>query len=128
MRTGKLRHRIMIERYTETKDQWGDVTWAWTWLATTWAAVEPFKDGDYWHSLTLETVTTHKVTMRGIGEACRPRPGDRIIMLSKDNRILRVESVLDMEERGCELVLMCKEKTGEVWTPPEEPESNGKGE
>lgn len=121
MRSGKLRHRVLIERFYQEKDEGGDFIKEWRQLATTWAAVEPLKDSDYWSALTVGTVTTHRVTMRGLGEACRPKPGDRIVMLSKDNRLLRVESVLDTEERGRELVLICEEVSGETWAPPEGP-------
>ncbi|WP_461369138.1 head-tail adaptor protein [Candidatus Darwinibacter acetoxidans] len=121
MRSGKLRHRVLIERFYQEKDEGGDFIKEWRQLATTWASVEPLKDGDYWAALSLETVTTHKVTMRGQGEACRPKPADRIILLTKGNRILRIVSVQDTEERGRELVLICEEVSGETWAPPEGP-------
>lgn len=75
MRSGKLRHRVLIERFYQEKDEGGDFIKEWRQLATTWAAVEPLKDSDYWSALTVGTVTTHRVTMRGLGEACRPKPG-----------------------------------------------------
>jgi len=66
----------------------------------------------------------HKVTMRGIPGSERPRPGDTVLF---GDRALRIESVLDIEERGRELVLMCKEKLGEVSTASVEQEPNGSG-
>ena len=60
--------------------------------------------------------------MRSPGEKITPL--DRIVF---EDRIFEIESVLDIEERGRELVLMCKEKLGEVSTASVEPEPNGSG-
>ena len=122
MRIGKLRHRIEIQRFVTQEDEWGNEFSGWETLAHVWAAVEPLKGEEYYAARQAVAEVSHKVTMRSPGEKITPL--DRIVF---EDRIFEIESVLDIEERGRELVLMCKEKLGEVSTASVEPEPNEPG-
>ena len=106
MRTGKLRHKVTIRRLTRIENDIGDLVTVWVDIATAWAAIEPVGGKEYWTAAQLQAETTHKVTMR-------PVPGVRILpadQLYFKDRILEIEAVMDIEERGRELELLCKEK------------------
>lgn len=117
MRTGKLRHRIDIQRYTVIENELGDQLEYWDTIAYAWAAIEPISGQEFWEAARIAAEVTHKVTMRLPGVTIKQvSPADRIAFGS---RILEIESILDIEERGRELVLLCKENLADVWEEPE---------
>lgn len=117
MRTGKLRHRIAIQRYTVIENELGDQIEYWDTIAHAWAAIEPISGQEFWEAARIAAEVTHKVTMRPPGVTIKQvSPADRIVFGS---RILEIESILDIEERGRELVLLCKENLADVWEEPE---------
>ncbi len=118
MRIGKLRHRIAIQRYVQGESEIGDPIQYWDTLCHAWASIEPISGREFWEAERIAAEITHKVTMRPT--ETRTIPKDRIVF---DSRILEIVSVLDIEERGRELNLLCKEDPDEVW----EPEPNGSG-
>lgn len=105
MRTGKLRHRVEVQRYGTSYDPEGEPIQEWQLLAKAWAAIEPLKGEEYFAAATIQAQISHKVTMRPPG--IEITPADRIIFGS---RIFEIESVINVEERNRELVLMCVEK------------------
>ena len=105
MRTGKLRHRVEVQRYATSYDPEGEPIQEWQLLAKAWAAIEPLKGEEYLAAMSTQARVSHKVTMRPL--AATISPADRIIY---NGRILEIESVLNLEERDRELVLMCVEK------------------
>lgn len=107
MRTGKLRHRITIRRVTHETTEWGDWVEKTEDIASVWASIEPLKGDEFFAAAQMQAKVSHKVTMRGLPASVRPTPRDRIIF---NRRTLEIESVLDTEERGIELVLMCQER------------------
>ena len=107
MRTGKLRHRVEIQRFTEKKDEWGNWVEAWETLAIVWAAIEPMKGEEYLAAMAFQSEITHKVTMRYFGEGITTKD-----LLVFNDRTFEIESIINVEERNRELVLMCKEKVG----------------
>lgn len=64
LRIGELRHRVQIQRATETRQSNGGVTQSWATTATVWAAIEPITGREGWISEQVRSVATHKVTMR----------------------------------------------------------------
>ncbi len=107
MRTGALRHKIEIQAFIITEDELGNQTEEWAKVAEAWAAVEPVSGKEYWAAAAAQAEATIKVTMRAPG--VEVGPSNRIIF---DGRTLEVESVINVEERNRELVLMCREKVG----------------
>jgi len=110
MRIGKLRHRVTVERAKKVKDpEWGDAKDVWSSLFTTWAAVEPITGKEsYLPTQTVATVS-HRVTMRWPQDVT-VKPTDRIFF---NGRIFNIEAVLDIEERGRELQIICSERVSE---------------
>ena len=103
MRTGRLRHRVKIQHYTESQNAFGEATKNWTDYATVWAAVEPVKGREFWESQQINAEITTKVTMRYLAGV---KPKMRILY---DTRIFEIDSVINVDERNRELQLLVKE-------------------
>ena len=108
MRTSTLRHKEEIQELIETQDAIGNQMYEWAKVGEAWAAIEPLKGEEYFAAATIQAQISHKVTMRPPG--IEITPAHRIIFGS---RIFEIESVINVEERNRELVLMCVEK---IWS------------
>jgi SPP1 family predicted phage head-tail adaptor len=73
LRAGKLRHRVQLQQFvaqTDTSgnvlqdDQTGEVTKAWTTLATVWAAIEPLSAREFIQSAATQSEITARITIR----------------------------------------------------------------
>jgi SPP1 family predicted phage head-tail adaptor len=103
MKIGRLRQRITIQAYVVTRDSFGAEEPTWTDVATVWASVTPVSGKEYFASAQVSAEVSTKITMRyrsGI------TPKMRVVF---GTRIFEISSVLNFEERGIELNLMCKE-------------------
>jgi len=103
MRAGKLRHRVTIQRATETQSDSGEVSRTWSTLATVWADIKPTSGAEAFRSGKIRADVGFLVTIRG-GVAAAP--SDRI---SLSGRTLEIVSVADEDERGVTLTLGCNE-------------------
>lgn len=103
IRAGALRHRVTIERDTETRATDGGVVRVAATIDTIWAEVQPLTGREYFDAMQVNSDLTHKVRMRANTNVTT---SDRIV---HDSRNLHVISVRDIDERGHEMVLLCKE-------------------
>ena len=104
MRAGRLRHRVQIQAWSETRDTHGGVTETWEDPGTPrWASVEPLQGREQWFAEQTEATVSHRIRMRG-GASITPK--DRIAW---DGRVFQVEVIKDTAERRIELELMCRE-------------------
>lgn len=105
MRAGALRHRITIEQPAGTVDTFGEQDDTWTTVATVWGSLEAAGKGGSEGSQQerMEAVVSYEVHLRYRGSLT---PGMRLTLGS---RHFDVVSVADLEGRGRELVLICKE-------------------
>lgn len=104
LRTGALRHRINIQKYTETRDAQGGPIKAWATENTVWANVNPIGALERAQGDQTKAVRTHRITMKfyspGITAA------DRIIFKTREFGIV---AVINQDERGCRTILDVKE-------------------
>ena len=102
MQTSKMRHRITFQRPSEEKDRLAGYKDDWFDVATVWAQVSPVSGREYLTQIR-ETMVTHKIY-------CRYRPGITPQMQIKfGDRIFRIISVLNWDERNEGLTIMCEE-------------------
>jgi SPP1 family predicted phage head-tail adaptor len=103
MRAGRLRHRVIIQEYSESQGNYGGVTKNWTTFATVWAAIEPARGREFWDSQQVNAEVTGKITIRylaGVTPKMRVKHGDRYF---------EILAVINPEEKNEELQLMVKE-------------------
>ena len=108
MKAGKLNRRVTIEAPPPgVSDEYGHNDEGgnrdWKVVASVWAQVTPLSGREFWRSQQVQSDITHEVVIRyrpDVRHNQRIRYGDRT---------LNIESVIDTEEAGVELRLMCKE-------------------
>lgn len=105
MNVGKMRHRITFQRQSSDKDTlggYGNDDADWTDVATVWAQISPISGKEFF-SETRENTVSHKIY-------CRYRSGISPKMRIKfKDRIFRIISVINWEERNEGLTIMCEE-------------------
>lgn len=104
MNIGRLRHRVKLQEKQVTPNEFGEEVVTWVTTSTRWASVEPLRGREYIAARAEGADVTHRVRMRG-GAVVRPE-----MRLLHDGRALDIEAVMDREERGVELELMCREQ------------------
>lgn len=103
MRAGQLRHRIKIQEQARTSDGAGGSTIAWNTIATISARVLPLAGQELFEAQKQNPKVSHRVEARyRAGVTAK----NRILF---DSRILNIEAVANLEERGREMHLMCEE-------------------
>lgn len=103
MRAGELRHRITIQQKTVVRDTYGGETVTWTNTATVWAAVEPLSGREYFSAQQVQAEVNHRIRIRyraGITTTMRVLWG---------TRVFDILAIINLQERGREIHLMCKE-------------------
>jgi SPP1 family predicted phage head-tail adaptor len=99
---GRLRHRIEIQNYEMTQNDWGEVIYTWSPWATVWASIEPLQGREFFAAQALQSQTTVRIRMRY-------RPGVTSVMrVLWDGQIYDIESVIEPQSRRHALQLMCK--------------------
>lgn len=104
MRSGRLRHRVTIERRTTTTDAHGDQLDTWTTMATVWAAIEPLNGREYFAASGEASEVTARIRLRYQSELAGMTTADRV---THNGVNYDIRSVINPEQRGMELVLMC---------------------
>ena len=103
---GQLRHRDAIEAANAASDSYGGQINPWaapTIVARVWARIEPLRGREQLRGMQLESRVTHRITIRhraDLGAANRIRFG---------TRVFNIRAVIDVEERGRWLELLCEE-------------------
>lgn len=105
MRAGKLRHRITLQARASGQDASGQQLDTWSDVHPCWSEIRPLSGREHAAAAAINAEVTHAIEMR---YAPGITPALRIVFGS---RIFAIASVLDVEERHHELVLICTEGT-----------------
>lgn len=106
MRAGKLRHEVTLSSApsgTSGQDEYGQPATTFTTYTTTYARIRPLRGDELMLAQQVHAELTHEVTLRHNSNVTNT---DRITFGS---RTLEVVGIVDMEEKGRELRLSCKE-------------------
>ncbi len=109
MRAGELRQRITIQQATDTQAASGETTQTWTTYKAVFAKIEPASGQETWRAAQVNPLLTHAVTiryLRGVESKMRVKYEDA---RAGTTRYFGIEAVIDREERGIEMQLMCIE-------------------
>lgn len=101
--SGRLRHRVTIQRRASGQDEAGQPVDTWTDYKTVWAEIKPMQGEEYYTQTAERAEITHELRMRG-GITVRPR--DRIRF---GGRTFDIEHVADQYEIGKYLKVMVVE-------------------
>lgn len=103
MKTGKLRHKIIIQQSSVTVGSGGLATESWTSFATIYAAVEPLTGREFFEAAAKMPSVTTRFRIRYLAGVT---PGMRI---SYDGKYYDITNVLHINEHREEMHLMTKE-------------------
>ncbi len=101
---GSLRHRISLQESTLVSDGQGGYTETWENYADVWADVKPLKSYEKFQAATLQTPTSHKITIRyrqGVLPKHRIKFGERI---------MDIKGIINVNEDSAFLEIMALEK------------------
>lgn len=100
---GEMRHRITFQKPLETPDGHKGHTVKWQDLITVWASVESLSGREYFYAHQIKAEVTHRVKTRY-------RTDITVKMRIKHReRMLGIESIIDLKERRETLEILCKE-------------------
>ena len=105
MRAGQLRTRAEVQRIMEPRDKQGGIVPSWETIAHVWIKMVGLRGREYWSAQQVQSDVTHGVIMRyfaGLTSKHRLR-------LLHSQRVLNIQSVIDVDERHAEMQLMCVE-------------------
>jgi SPP1 family predicted phage head-tail adaptor len=104
MKSGELRHRVVLERATTSRLPSGGTRDTWSPYATVWAAVEPIQGREFFAAQQLNAEATHRIRIRyRVGVS----PKDRVTF---EGRIFEIKAPpINVDEKSRELHLMCVE-------------------
>jgi SPP1 family predicted phage head-tail adaptor len=100
---GKLRHRVELQSPTTTRSATGAALVSYATAATVWAAVEPLSGREYLAASQTQNEVSARIVIRYYSGLV---PSWRVVFGSKT---YIVESVINDDERGNQMQLMCKE-------------------
>jgi SPP1 family predicted phage head-tail adaptor len=108
---GQLNKRVTVLEFSESSDGAGGYvdTWptvGWSTVCSRWARIEPLRGRSYFEAQQAQTEITHRVTMR---YSALVKPEHTI---NYDGRRLDIRTVINVEERGDWMELMCAEVVG----------------
>lgn len=101
--SGKLRHKITVERETLTTDAIGGQSSSWATNIEPFALVKPVSGNERYQAMKLEANITHKIYIRYTSNI---RATDRVIFNSRE---MQIRAIIDLEERNKWLELHCVE-------------------
>lgn len=105
MDISKLRHRVAIEKNMgNINDGGGNTVANWQPVAQTWAEVKPINGYERTIAEQRGEEITHKVKMRYRSDIKKDKH-----RINFGGRILRIEYIINVDERNIELELQCKE-------------------
>jgi SPP1 family predicted phage head-tail adaptor len=104
MRAGLLRHRVELQSRTLTADGFGQPVETWATYATVSASVSPLRGRERFAAMQVAAETTHRIVMRGRSGI---KAEDRVFY---DGRVFDIRAIMDMDERGIMLELLCTEE------------------
>jgi len=103
MRAGKLSHPVTIQRDAGVVNSSGQVIPNWVTYAERRAGIRPLSGREYMQAQSLGAEVTHEVAIRydqGVTSGMR---------VLHNGRILEIESVMNIDEKNIDMILMCKE-------------------
>jgi len=103
MKAGQLKHRIVIEQQTQTKNAIDEIILTWSTFCTVWAAIEPATGQSYYAANQLESKVDGRVRIRYRADL------EPTMRIKFGDRILNIISIVHPQENHRELHLMYSE-------------------
>jgi SPP1 family predicted phage head-tail adaptor len=93
MQAGKLDRKIILQRFTETRDEYNEPVKAWVVLATRSASYEPLSDGEKFRASETAADASARFVIRWSNATASLNPKDQLIFEGQVWQIVRVKEV-----------------------------------
>ena len=103
MRAGNLKHKVSIQTFSQTDNDFGEVEKSWSEFAPAYASTTPLSAKEFYKAGTHNEVT-HKIEIRYIDGVS---PSMKVVL--SGGREFSIESVLNIREANKTLQLICTE-------------------
>lgn len=107
MQSGKLKYRLVLQKYGYEQDDWGQPITKWTDIATVYAKVEGVQGREFLAANSEQHATTWRIIMRYRDDF---DTSDRLV---RGNVAYNIKAILPNNDRD-QLVLMCESGLLEV--------------
>lgn len=104
IRAGEYRNYITIQTVTTSQNSDGSSAETWTTQVSVWAKIQPLTGREYFSAQQTQAEMTHNIYMRYTSGIA---PDDRV---SWGSRVFDIIEAVNVDERGVELILRCKER------------------
>lgn len=112
MDIGRMRQRIEVEQPSpQTRDASGGIVQNWSTFATCWAQVEPLTAAENLTAERIDADVTHRVRVR-YKDVEGITPDMRLKMIHENDRILDINSLINLKELDETVEMMCRELQG----------------
>lgn len=106
MRAGRLRHKVVFERYTETENDFGEPVQTWTTLHECAAGIEPISGGEKQAVYYTQADANVRIVTRYSSELSTLNRADRV---RHGTTIYDIKFVNNIDMRNKELHIMARE-------------------
>lgn len=106
MRSGMLRHRVTLQQFRQGQDAYGGPVETWEDVAIVWASLEAMSGREFFASQQAQSEVTQRIRIRyraGVTADMR---------VTHNGKVFNIVAPLP-DNRGRELVLMCREVSNE---------------
>lgn len=103
MRAGQLRHRLAVQKATESQSSSGEITVEWSILNWTWGQIVPLSGRELDAARQIKSEATHEIRLRydsGLTSEHR---------LLFGSRVFEINAVLNVDERNRESRILARE-------------------
>lgn len=107
MRSGRLRHRVLLQSKTYTANAYGEQEVTWSTVATVWAGIEPLSGRELFAQQQIQAEARVRIVLRyysGLDTTWRVR---------HDGKNYDILEVINQDLRDASLVLLCREGVSE---------------
>lgn len=112
MRSGELRHRIIIQKKATVRNSYGEETISWSSNIGAWASISPLRGNQFFAARQVQAEMSHSIRMRYQTLAASTAIGAGYCRVKFGDRIFTIHSVINPQERKEMLELMCSEEIG----------------
>ena len=107
MKIGRMRHKVELHEVTKNQDGYGEQVPTYTKYDDVWAEIEPLTGRELLHAQQVSAELTVRIRIRYHGTV---KSEDRVIYGDRTFEV--VGPPINKDERGAEMILMCKEIEG----------------
>lgn len=90
---GKLDRKVVLERFTESRDEYNEPVRAWAVLARRSASCEPLSDGEKFRASETAADASARFVIRYSRDVADLNPKDRLIFQGVVHEIIRVKEI-----------------------------------